>query len=243
MLFWKKKPVPLDLSWLQTDMHSHLLPGIDDGSQDIAESVALIKGLAALGYKKIITTPHVLWEMYPNTSEIIIQKLREVKQAIAVEGIAIELRAAAEYYIDEHFEAQLMKKVPLLTLKDNLVLVEFSMMTVPFELQEVLFEMQLQSYQPIIAHPERYIYLRNNKVFFDDLKSKGCFFQLNLLSLCGVYGTSVQDLAEYLLKKDYYDFAGTDMHSDKHLALLQKLSSSPLYELLQQSGQIKNSML
>lgn len=244
MFFWKKKPAPpLDLSWLNTDIHSHLLPGIDDGSQDIESSLELIRGLAALGYKKIVTTPHVFWEMYPNTSEIIAEKLEFVKNTLAQEGINIELSAAAEYFIDEHLDEMLKAKEPLRTIKDNLVLVEFSMVTVPFELQDVLFELQVQNYQPIIAHPERYIYLRNKKELFDELKSKGCYFQLNLLALTGHYGTSVQELAEYLLKKDYYDFAGTDMHGVKHLQALQKLGSSPLYHLLRQSRRIKNRTL
>ncbi|HVG43017.1 MAG TPA: CpsB/CapC family capsule biosynthesis tyrosine phosphatase, partial [Chitinophagaceae bacterium] len=119
----------------------------------------------------------------------------------------------------------------------------FSMLTMPFDLNDILFEMQIQQYQPIIAHPERYIYLRHKKEFFDELKNNGCYFQLNLLSLCGVYGTSVQELAEYLLKRNYYDFAGTDMHNVKHLEALQRLSSSPLYEQLLASNHLKNNIL
>lgn len=244
MLFWKKQtPSSVDLSWLGTDIHSHLLPGIDDGSPDMATSLELLKGLAGLGYKKVVTTPHVLWEIYPNTSAIITQKCEEVKEAIVQEGLAIEFSAAAEYYIDNHFEATLKKKIPLLPIKDNLVLVEFSMITAPLDLKELLFEMQLTGYQPLIAHPERYIYLQNKKEFFDDLKNNGCFFQLNLLSLTRHYGTSVQSLAEYLVKMDYYDYAGTDMHNQNHLEALQKLHASPLYTRLQQSGTIKNHLL
>ncbi|MEO6070032.1 MAG: CpsB/CapC family capsule biosynthesis tyrosine phosphatase [Chitinophagaceae bacterium] len=244
MLFWKKKEVkPLDLSWLVADMHSHLLPGIDDGSQDMESSLELIKGLVKHGYKKIVTTPHIFWEMYPNTSEIIKEKTEELKVAVAAEGISVEITAAAEYFIDEHFEIELKDKIPLLTVKDNMVLVEFSMLTQPLDLTDILFEMQMQNYQPIIAHPERYTYLRHKKEFFDDLKNSGCFFQLNLLALCGIYGHTVQELAEYLLRKNYYDFAGTDMHHVKHLEALQKLSGSPLYLQLQQSKNIKNRML
>jgi tyrosine-protein phosphatase YwqE len=224
-------------------MHSHLLPGIDDGAQDIESSLEMIEGLVKAGYKKIITTPHIFWDMYPNTTEIIIQKTGELKHAVTEAGLSIEISAAAEYFIDEHFEDELRDKVPLLTVKDNMVLVEFSMLTMPFDLNDILFEMQIQQYQPIIAHPERYIYLRHKKEFFDELKNNGCYFQLNLLSLCGVYGTSVQELAEYLLKRNYYDFAGTDMHNVKHLEALQRLSSSPLYEQLLASNHLKNNIL
>src|SRR5688572_4983731 len=190
LFFGKKKTSSIDLSWLGADMHSHLIPGIDDGAPDIATSLELIKGLQQLGYKKLITTPHILWEVYPNTTEIITQGLASLKKAMADEGITIELHAAAEYFIDEYFEENLKKKIPLLPISGNMVLVEFSMITAPMDLQQVLFEMQIQNYQPVIAHPERYIYLTQSKQFFDELKDAGCLFQLNLLSLTGYYGKS-----------------------------------------------------
>lgn len=241
-IFKSKSNKTIDLGWLHTDMHSHLVPGIDDGARDIVDSVRLIKGLAELGYQKLITTPHILWEIYPNTPEQITPGIEAVRQAIQAASQTIELHAAAEYFIDEHFETLLREKAPLLTLKDNLVLVEFSMMNAPLELTEVLFEMQLQNYQPVIAHPERYIYLRNKKEFFDELKETGCYFQLNLLSLTGHYGTSVQELAEWLIKKEYYDYAGTDLHHSRHLAALQKINS-PVLSRLKDSNRLRNHLL
>ncbi len=243
MFFFRKKENKTHLDWLGTDMHSHLIPGIDDGAPDLATSLELIKGFAALGYKKIITTPHILWEIYPNTAEIITEGATELKSAMKEAGIALELTAAAEYFIDEHFQQLLKNKTPLLCISGNMVLVEFSMLTAPLDLQQVLFELQMQNYQPVIAHPERYVYLSRKKEFFDELKNAGCFFQLNLLSLVGHYGPSVQQLAEYLLKKDHYDFAGTDLHHQKHLAALQKLSSCSLLKKLKESGLLKNNQL
>ena len=244
MFFFKRKHQEenLSLSWIKADMHSHLIPGIDDGSPDIISSIEMIKGLVGLGFKKIVTTPHVLWGMYPNTTDKIATGMEELRTAVLHEGIDVELRAAAEYFIDDHFQSQLMAKAPLLTIGSNMVLVEFSMITAPFELQEVLFEMQIQNYQPVVAHPERYTYLSRKKDVFDDLKTSGCYFQLNLLALSGYYGVAVQELAEYLIKKDYYDFVGTDMHNAKHLSLLQKLSS-PNLKRLRDSGLIKNQLL
>jgi tyrosine-protein phosphatase YwqE len=242
MFFSKKKSSPADLSWLQADMHSHLLPGIDDGSPDMSTSLQLIRGLKDLGYKKIITTPHVLWEIYPNTRETIVNKQQEVQKEIEAAGIDIEFRAAAEYFIDDHFAGQLKNKVPLLTISANLVLVEFSMVNMPMDLQEVLFEMQLQNYQPILAHPERYSFLLRKKEVFDELKNAGCLFQLNLLSLSGHYGEGIQQLAESLLKKGYYDYAGTDLHHHRHLSLLQNLPSAAVKKL-QDTGLIKNHLL
>lgn len=242
MFLFKKKTPPADLSWLLTDVHSHLLPGIDDGAPDIGTSLDLIKGLEQLGYKKLITTPHILWEIYPNSIEAIQNKAQEVQKAVHDANINIEVRAAAEYFMDEHFSAELKSKKPLLRLSGNLVLVEFSMLSAPFDLQEVLFEMQMQNYQPVIAHPERYSYLVRRKELFDDLKTSGCWFQLNLMSLSGYYGAQVKELAEYLLKKNYYDLAGTDLHHAKHLAQLQKLPAAPIKQL-QDSGTIKNHLL
>jgi tyrosine-protein phosphatase YwqE len=242
VIFWRKKK-HIDLSWIKTDIHSHLLPGIDDGSPDLATSIELIKGLSEYGFKKIITTPHILWEMYPNTSEIIIAGSAEVREKLQENNISVEFSAAAEYFLDEHFEQELKAKMPLLALKDNLVLVEFSMVTAPFDLKDLLFEMQMQNYQPLIAHPERYIYLRNKKTFFDELKESGYMFQLNLLSLTGHYGTSVQELAEYLVKKEYYDYAGTDLHNARHLSSLQKLQNTPLFSRLKDSQRLKNHLL
>src|SRR5690349_6266828 len=146
MFFFKKKQSipPLDLSWLKTDMHSHLIPGIDDGAKDITSSLQLIKGFIELGYKKIITTPHILWEIYPNTSDIINKGVAELKAALDQEGLKIEIHAAAEYFIDDHFEEELRKKTPLLCINNNLVLVEFSMVTAPFDLQKVIFDLQMQ---------------------------------------------------------------------------------------------------
>ena len=244
MFFFKKKNIPsLNLGWLRTDMHSHLIPGIDDGAKDITSSLELIRGFIDLGYKKIITTPHVLWEIYPNTPDIISRGLTELKAAVDKEGLVIELHGAAEYFVDDHFEDELRKKTPLLCINNNMVLVEFSMVTAPFDLQKVIFELQMQEYQPVIAHPERYTYLSRNIAMLEQLKDAGCIFQINLLSLTGYYGRSVQELAEYLILNNYYELAGTDLHHSHHLSALQKLVSSPLYARLKDSGVIHNSSL
>jgi len=245
MFFFKKKTThpTIDLSWLRTDMHSHLIPGIDDGAKDIETSMELIRGFVQLGYKKIITTPHVLWEIYPNTPEIITRGVEELRARITKENLNIELHAAAEYFIDEHFEEEVKNKKPLLCISGNMVLVEFSMLTAPIDLQKVIFELQMQDYQPVLAHPERYTYLNRTKSVYEDLKIAGCLFQLNLLSITGYYDRTVQDLAEYLLKNNYYDLAGTDLHHAQHLLALKKLSSSSLYQKLKDDSRLRNLSL
>ncbi len=223
--FKKSRPEgPADLSCLSCDMHSHLIPGIDDGAEDMETSLRLIRGLIDLGYKKIITTPHINSDIFPNTPAIIGEGHAALCAELARQKIGVEFRAAAEYLIDEYFIRDLEADAPFLTLKDNLLLVELSFAVPLINLKDVLFQMQLKGYQPVLAHPERYLYFGANKAWYDQLRDAGCVFQLNLLSLRGHYGKDSQQLAEYLIKKKYVDLLGTDMHNERHLELL---SSSP----------------
>jgi len=237
----KSDKPPHDL--LRTDMHSHVLPGIDDGAQDLAMSIDLIKGMKDLGYTKLIATPHILWDMFQNTRDGILIVLDEMRDALAEQEINIELEAAAEYFLDDHVTGLLKRKEPLLTFGENYVLTEFSMASPPIDVKEILFEMRMQDYQPVIAHPERYTYLEHNKEFYDELKDAGYLFQLNIMSFAGVYGRSVQQLAHYIADKGYYDLVGTDLHNQKHLKALRDSSiTSPLNKLLE-AGNIRNAKL
>ena len=229
---------------LKADLHSHLIPGIDDGSPDITTSLQLIRGMKELGYSKLITTPHIMWDMYKNTRDTILYKLDELRKAVAENGIDIELNAAAEYFLDDYVEGLVQKKEPLLTVSGKMVLVEFSMAHPSMSLKDILFDMQMQGYQPIIAHPERYVYLENAKDFYHELKEDiGCLFQLNILSLGNHYGRSAHDLAQYLLKKGFYDLVGTDLHHFKHLEALANPSlTAPLKKLID-TGKIRNALL
>lgn len=232
-----------DFSVLHADMHSHLLPGVDDGAQGMEDTLSLIQGLYGLGYRKLITTPHVLWDMYKNTPEIIRSKLDQVQKAVKEAGIDVEIHAAAEYFLDEHVAELLRNKEPLLTVSGKMVLTEFSMAFPSLNIKDILFEMQMQGYQPIIAHPERYVYLEKNKDFYDELRDTGCLFQLNLLSLGGHYGRSVVELAQYLLKNGFYSLIGTDLHHSGHLEGLQRFSTPPALQKLIEEGRIVNSQL
>lgn len=239
----KSKTSGLDFSAVKVDIHSHLLPGIDDGARDIETSLELIRGMKELGYTKLVTTPHIMWDMYRNTPTIIQEKLALVRNAVKDEGIEIEIHAAAEYFLDEHVEELLDRKEPLLTISDNKVLTEFSMAFASLNIKDLLFKMQMQGYQPVIAHPERYIYLQRNKEFYTELKDIGCLFQLNLLSLNGHYGKSVMELANYLLKNGFYDMVGTDLHHAGHLEGLQSLHPGSLLPQLMAAGKITNAAL
>jgi tyrosine-protein phosphatase YwqE len=243
-LFKKKITIPSGLSGLRCDMHSHLIPGIDDGSPDLETSIRLIRGFMDLGYKKIITTPHINVDIFPNTPDII-----DYGRAIVVEelqrlNIEIEFRAAAEYLMDERFSQLLAAGEPLLTLKDNLVLVELSFAVPAINLKEILFDMQLKGYIPVLAHPERYLYFGANKKWYEQLRNVGCLFQLNLLSFAGHYGQDSKQLAEYLVKKRYVDLLGTDLHHERHLEILKSsVKIHRVVEDLMLTGLIRNPEL
>ena len=239
----KAKGSRFDYSVLKTDMHSHILPGIDDGSRDLEMSLDLVRGMKALGYQKLIATPHIMWDMYRNTPDIIKGKLDILRKAVEDAKIDIELHAAAEYFLDEHVEELLSKKEQLLTISENKVLVEFSMAFPSLNIKDILFEMQMQGYQPVIAHPERYVYLQRNKEFYAELRDLGCMLQLNLLALTGHYGKSVNELAQYLLKNDFYDLVGTDLHHFGHLEGLENLTASSQFMQLVDSGKLVNNQL
>jgi tyrosine-protein phosphatase YwqE len=244
-MFFKKqnKNVIPDFSLLGADMHSHLIPGIDDGSPDMSTSLKLVNGMMELGYKKLITTPHIMSDIYPNTRTLILEKLANLKNAVKEKGWQVEIVAAAEYFLDDHVADLLKNKETLLTISRNIVLTEFSMASPSFGFKDILFDMQMQGYQPVIAHPERYIYLEHGRAFFDELKTTGCYFQLNILSLIGYYGKTVQNIAEYLIKKEYYELVGTDLHHLQHLTALHNPDlTAPLKKLLD-SGKIINNRL
>ncbi|MFY7670073.1 tyrosine-protein phosphatase [Tenacibaculum sp. MEBiC06402] len=230
MFLFKEKMISLTEIFDETfvDIHSHLLPGIDDGAKSIEDSIALISKMYSYGIKNFITTPHVLGDVYPNSSEEILEKLEEVKQALVKNGFHdININAAAEYMMDEQFVERLEKN-DILTLKDNMILVEMSYFNAPINLYDILFEIQLKGYKPVLAHPERYNFYHNDFQNYYKLKKAGCLFQLNLLSLTEQYGGGVKKTAERLIKENLYDFVGTDTHHINHLRLLEKIGTKKM---------------
>ena len=228
MFFFQKKEIPLADFFPKgfIDIHSHLLPGIDDGAKDLGDSIDMLKKMTSQGIRNFITTPHILGNVYPNTPEIINKKLQLVKDELVIQNINnINIHAAAEYMMDEQFSLLLDNNAPLLTLKDNYILVEMSYFSPPINLYDILFQLQLKGYKPILAHPERYFTYHNNTKEFQKLKRAGCLFQLNFLSLTGQYGKPVQKITNLLLKQNMYNFLGTDVHSMQHLDLLKKIAT------------------
>lgn len=231
-LFKKKKIEQSPTATIQVDMHSHLLPAIDDGSKDMEQSVALVKTFVEMGYKKLITTPHIMSDFYRNTPEIIHDKLDKLNDILKSLHLDIEIAAAAEYYLDEGFVDKIEKKETLLSFdeKKKYLLFETSYMNASPHFDYAVFSLQSQGYQPVLAHPERYAYLFDS---FEKLKKwydKGILFQLNINSLSGYYSSSSKNIAEKLIDNKMVNFIGSDCHNEKHLNVMKQILGMTYYK-------------
>ncbi|WP_316826398.1 tyrosine-protein phosphatase [Pedobacter miscanthi] len=227
--FFSKKNKVTDISWLGVDIHSHILPGIDDGSPDVATSVRFVKSLTELGFDQLIATPHILKELYPNTPESINKARRDLQTALDHANISTKLGAGAEYMIDQDFTLD----QNLCSLDQKHLLIEMSYLSESPSISQTIFDVEIKGYKPVLAHPERYTFYFRDKSRLKRFKEKGCLLQLNLLSVLGYYGKDVKQLAESLLKEKMYDLAGTDLHHDKHLNTLKEaIQSGKLYDLI-----------
>ncbi|TDE41630.1 histidinol phosphatase [Flavobacterium rhamnosiphilum] len=218
LTFFRSKPILKDLiPDHHIDIHSHLLPGIDDGARTFEDTLRLTQALQGMGISQFITTPHIIQQVWKNTHEQILEKKAATVLELEKNNITAPFHAAAEYLIDDHF-VQLFQSGNLLTLKDNYVLVEISYINAPIQLYAVLFDLQIAGYIPVLAHPERYLFYHNNFNEYLKLKRAGCLFQLNLLSVVGYYGAAITKTAEQLLQKGMYTYVGSDVHHDNHIA-------------------------
>jgi protein-tyrosine phosphatase len=241
--FFKKKKENLntpDYSSIAVDMHSHVLPGIDDGAQNPQESVFLVKRMMELGIKKIIATPHIMADYYRNTPETINGALELLKAELIKENIDIPVEAAAEHYFDETFEKR-VEEGRLMIMGDNYALFELSFVAQPPNTLAVIQRMIELGYKPILAHPERYSYMEVEQL--RGLREWGCALQLNTISLTGYYGKETKRTAEYLVDNQLVDFMSSDMHHPKHAeALKNALQTSHVQKLLTDYP-IKNILL
>jgi tyrosine-protein phosphatase YwqE len=230
--FRSKKNIPLyqGFSWLAQDIHSHILPGIDDGSPDVETSLQLLRSLSDAGIHKFICTPHIIGDMYHNTPETINNALSKLQKALGQNGMSIEISAGAEYMMDDHFLELLRNKEPLMKLTKNYILTELSYSTAPEKLEKISFEININNYQPLMAHPERYPYYHHNYDAYYRMKELGFLLQVNLLSLTGYYGKNVAKAAKFILENKLADFVGTDLHHFNHLNILTDSKSIRIFE-------------
>ncbi len=243
-LFGKKEPQlgPADLSVLGTDVHSHFIPGIDDGAPHLEASMELLTTMAELGYRKVITTPHSMADGYKNTPEIILGGLEKLRAEVRRQGVNIEVEAAAEYYLDHELEQRVVKK-EVLTFGDRLLLFELPFISEPAILLNVIFQMQTQGFRPVLAHPERYGFWYNDFSKYETLKERGVLFQLNLVALSGAYGPQTKQIAERLIDAGYYELIGSDCHNMNHIQAIHNTLTRPYLHKLIGSGKLLNSTL
>ena len=234
------KKLTFDYSSLEVDMHSHVLPGIDDGAQTPEESIFLIKKMMDVGIKKIIATPHIMADYYKNTAETITASLNILKAELEKQKINIVLEAAAEHYFDETFEGRI-DDGKLMTMGDKYVLFEFSFISKPPNAIAVIQKLRELGYNPILAHPERYPYMDIEQ--FKSLREWGLNFQLNTISLTGYYGKEAKKIAESMIDQQMIDFISSDMHHPRHAEAFKDALRTPYLEKLLFDYPLKNIML
>lgn len=201
----KKKQFPVNFCGAK-DAHSHILPGVDDGVKTMEASLDILNTYEQWGIKEVWLTPHIM-EDVPNTKEGLTKVFESLK---AEYKGGIELHLAAEYMLDYGFEEQLSNK-DLLFHSPGHILVETSYLEPPMGLDNILFNILAAGYTPILAHPERYLYMHPSQ--YKELKKQGILFQLNWGSLGGLYGHQVQERAFSLLKQGLYNMSGSDIHT------------------------------
>ncbi|MDT3403265.1 tyrosine-protein phosphatase [Mucilaginibacter terrae] len=243
-LFKKKAPQPakeeFDYDFVSVDMHSHILPGIDDGAQTLEDSVILIREMMAMGIKKIIATPHIMADYFRNNAETINDALARLREHLITEGISIPVEAAAEHYFDEYF-LNLIEKDELMLIQNKYVLFELAFTAKPPNLINTVQKLTDKGLIPILAHPERYPYLTIPEV--EMLRSWGCRIQLNTISLTGYYGKEVKAAADALVDAGLIDFISSDMHHPRHAHALKIALQTSGLKKLKDSGNLQNIQL
>ncbi|MBU1667758.1 capsular biosynthesis protein [bacterium] len=225
---------------IKVDIHSHLLPGIDDGVRTIEEAVAIIKKFQLLGYSKLITTPHIISDFYPNNRNIINKKLHDLQEVLKKENIEITIEASAEYYVDMEF-LKLIENEELIPFMGRYVLFETSYSSKPMILEQAIFEMIDKGYIPVLAHPERYIYLHHDFELYKRLKAQGVLFQVNIKSLQHK-SRSTYKVALHLINSGLVDFIGSDVHRMQDIIKLEKILQSKEYKNVIKKNKLLNNI-
>ena len=224
----------------RTDLHSHLLPGIDDGSPDTGTSLQLVAQMRQWGITRIIATPHVTEDRFENTRESIEAALQQLRSRL--DGEAPEILYSAEYRLDDNFIKH-FRNDTLIPLPHNYLLIENSFIQPFWDLKNLVFELQLKGFKPILAHPERYAYYYENRKIYTELRQAGCLFQINWLSLAGYYGKETRNIARWMINNQLVDLAGTDLHNLHHARVITDYLNSSDYRKISTKTALKNDTL
>lgn len=205
------------------DIHNHILPGIDDGAKTVEDSVQLLRGFKSFGINEFVCTPHIHSDLYPNTPHTIqsTEALLKAELLKHQDLAGIHLESAAEHLIDSDYEQRLDQN-QFMPLRRFYVLVEVSFLQPSLNFDTAITKTQNLGYHPILAHPERYSFLHGGLSGYQRIKSKNIYLQLNLLSIAGHYGATIQKESFRLLKEGLADFVGSDVHNINHLESLKK---------------------
>ncbi len=233
---------------LSVDINAHVLPGLDNGADTEAEGLRLLARMQDLGYRKVIATPHVMRAFYPVSPEAIQAKLERMQRLAYEQGLHIYLQAAAQYYLDEGLLSQLRQRRPLLCLVPRLgssryLLFETSFVALPADLLEAVELMVKQGYTPVLAHPERCLYLQKNLDLVHELHQRNVVFQVDANSLTGYFSRNAQRMAERLIEENLTYFLGSDCHRLDQLDVLEVAADLPHYRQAIALGLLNNTLL
>lgn len=221
--FFNKKYFLVDLLNGFVDIHNHILPGIDDGAKTPTDSIKILKEFKELGVTNFIATPHIMNDYYPNTPQTIRKSLVLLENELLINNVkGFDIRAGAEHMIDDNFET-ILGKNEVMPLYDNYILIEMSFLQPSINFNDVIKKLTQENYYPILAHPERYVFMHNRIGYHKECKSLGVLYQLNLLSLSSYYGKEVQKSAYKLLENSLYNFVGTDIHNLSQMAFMKEI--------------------
>lgn len=240
--FNKKNTHDNAFNFLKIDMHSHLIPGVDDGAASLSDSIHLLNGLVELGFEKVITTPHIYHDFYKNDKSTLEKPYQEVLGEIGTRVPIIDFTYASEYFADEFFEKKIEDE-ELLSFSGGHILLEISFVAYSQRIEHIIFDLMTKGYKPILAHPERYLYLQNSIKTFRKLRQLGCELQLNINSIGGYYGSASQELATKLMDEKLVSYLGTDLHHERHLNYLRGVGGNKKIMKKLEAYEWKNAML
>lgn len=241
MFNWSKKETKV-ANAITVDIHSHLLPGLDDGVQTYEESEDIILHFQKIGYRKLITSPHVMSDTYKNTTERILARLAKLQTYLKNQHVEVEIQAAAEYYLDEYVFKMVEENQRMLTFGKNYLLFETNFLNEPFNLKDFIFLATTKGYKPILAHPERYAYIQGNLDRAKDLLDRGVLFQINISSITGHYSKVVQSTVNKLIDKGWVHLLGSDCHHYQHVKLVEEAQQMKYFQKALDLPLLNNSL-
>lgn len=253
-LFKKKTPLPT-FAPLVTDMHCHLLPLVDDGSKSLEESLTVMEAMKETGFEEIRLTPHFATPRYPND----VNKIKTLYQKFCDDVEANKgdrnlpriVSLTGEFRIDDGFKGYADRNEfltyhfadPKRGSEKGLLLIEFSLNQRRMGLEDIVYQCQLDGYDIILAHPERYPYFGSHSKILEQFKEQGVYFQSNILSLDGFYGEEAQHKAFEYLENGWVEFLGTDMHNVVYGEALRRASTNKKIIKLLETTEFENRNL